>query len=114
MMDPGFTGTIGRASCGPSPGLRSQEPSTQWAPSSPPAAAWDPSDLNIGGKPAPACQDSPAHRVSPGDNYSSNMELAIEALIRMKMSQLVFYQSVSGGSRLKQDIKDGELSARCC
>lgn len=46
-------------------------------------------------------------RVSPSDNYSSNMELAIEALIRMKMSQLASYQSISGESRFKQDIKDG-------
>lgn len=35
------------------------------------------------------------------------MELAIEALIRMKMSQLARYQSVSGETRFKQDIKDG-------
>lgn len=35
------------------------------------------------------------------------MELAIEALIRMKMSQLASYQSISGESRFKQDIKDG-------
>lgn len=46
-------------------------------------------------------------RVSPYDNYSSNVELAIEALIRMKMSQLVSYQSISRESRFKQDIKDG-------
>lgn len=35
------------------------------------------------------------------------MELAIEALIRMKMSQLARYQSISGESTFKQDIKDG-------
>lgn len=35
------------------------------------------------------------------------MELAIEALIRMEMSQLGLYQSISRESRFKQDIKDG-------
>lgn len=60
---------------------------------------------------APASPSAPkarrSVRVSPSDNYSSNMELAIEALIRMKMSQLASYQSISGESRFKQDIKDG-------
>ena len=46
-------------------------------------------------------------RVSPSDNYSSNTEVANEALIRMKMSQLARYQSISGESTFKQDIKDG-------
>lgn len=38
---------------------------------------------------------------------AGNMELAIEALIRMEMSQLGLYQSISRESRFKQDIKDG-------
>lgn len=35
------------------------------------------------------------------------MELANEALIRMEMSQLVAYQSISRETRFEQDIKDG-------
>lgn len=36
-----------------------------------------------------------------------DVELAMEALIRMEMSQLVAYQSISRETRFKQDIKDG-------
>lgn len=75
------------------------------------AAVWEPTEVNMGANlrtRLPVCPKSLCSvRVSPRDNYSSNMELAIEALIRIKMSQLASYQSISGESRFKQDIKDG-------
>lgn len=74
-------------------------------------AVWEPTEVSMGANlrtRLPVCSKPRCSvRVSPSDNYSSNMELAIEALIRMKMSQLASYQSISGETRFKQDIKDG-------
>lgn len=78
---------------------------------SPLTAVWEPTEVSMGANlrtRLPVCSKPRCSvRVSPSDNYSSNMELAIEALIRMKMSQLASYQSISGETRFKQDIKDG-------
>lgn len=70
-------------------------------------AVWEPTGANLRTRLSVCPRSGWRARVSPSDNYSSNMELAIEALIRMKMSQLASYQSISGESRFKQDIKDG-------
>lgn len=82
------------------------QPPPPEAPSSPPVGS--PLGPNVRSRSrsrsAPARDAPGCARVSPTDNYSSNMELAMEALIRMKMSQLAAYQSISG---FKQDIKDG-------
>lgn len=85
--------------------------STEGPQGAPPTAVWEPTEVSMGAilrTRLPVCPKSRCSvRVSPRDNYSCNMELAIEALIRMKMSQLARYQSISGETRFKEDIKDG-------